>query len=313
MTKPAVLMTGSYPDWDLAEMESCYRVLRLWEAADHDAFLAEHGSEVRAIATRGDLGASAALMQALPSLEIVACYGVGTDAIDLDHARVAGIRVTNTPDVLTDDVADLAVALLLAAARQIPQGDTHIRAGRWPAGPLPLTTRVSGKAVGIVGMGRIGTAVAKRLAVFDADIAYFGRTPREALPYAFVDDLVALARRSEFLILTLAASDATRGLIDARVIEALGREGILVNVSRGSTVDELALLAALESGTIKGAGLDVFWNEPVIDKRFAELPNVVLAPHHASGTVETRRAMGQLVRNNLAAHFDGRPLVTPVV
>ena len=201
MTKPAVLMTGSYPDWDLADIESCYRVLRLWEAADHDAFLAEHGSQVRAIATRGDLGASAALMQALPSLEIVACYGVGTDAIDLDHARGSGIRVTNTPDVLTDDVADLAVALLLAAARLIPQGDrTSARAaGR---GPLPLTTRVSGKAVGIVGMGRIGAAVAKRLAGFDADIAYFGRTPRSDAPYAVSSPIsVALARRSEFLIL----------------------------------------------------------------------------------------------------------------
>ena len=177
---------------------------------------------------------------------------------------------------------------------------------------MPLTTRVSGKRVGIVGMGRIGAAVARRLAGFDADIAYFGRSRRDELPYAFVDDLVALARRSEFLILTLAASDATKGIVDAKVLEALGPDGILVNVSRGSTVDEPALLAALEDGTIKGAGLDVFWNEPAIDPRFAALDNVVLQPHHASGTVETRRAMGQLVRDNLAAHFAGRPLVTPV-
>jgi D-3-phosphoglycerate dehydrogenase len=309
VTKPALLMTGSYPAWDLEEMEARYRVLRLWETSDPEAFLAEHGPEVRAIATRGDLGASATLMAVLPKLEIVACYGVGTDAIDLAHTRAAGIRVTNTPDVLTDDVADMAVALLLAAARQIPQGDAEVRKGGWA---MPLTTRVSGKAVGIVGMGRIGAAVARRLAAFDADIAYFGRTRRDDLPYTFEADLVGLARRSEFLIITLAANDATSGIVNAKVLEALGPDGILVNVSRGSTLDETALLAALEAGAIKAAGLDVFWNEPAIDPRFGALPNVALAPHHASGTVETRKAMGQLVRDNLAAHFAGHSLITPV-
>jgi D-3-phosphoglycerate dehydrogenase len=266
-------MTGSYPAWDLDALEADYRVLKLWEAAEPVAFLSEHGAGVRAIATRGDLGASAELMRALPALEVVACYGVGTDAIDLAGARAAGVRVTNTPDVLTDDVADMAVALLLAAARLIPQGDAEIRRGGWA---MPLTTRVSGKAVGIVGMGRIGAAVARRLAGFDTDIAYFGRTARPDSPYAFEPDLLALARRSEFLILTLAASDATRNIVDASVIEALGPDGILVNVSRGSTVDEPALIAALESGTIKAAGLDVFWNEPAIDPRFAALGNVAL-------------------------------------
>ncbi len=308
MTRPTLLMPGTYPTWDLEDLEARYDVLRLWEVDDKDAFLAEHGPRVRAIATRGDLGASAALMAALPALEIVACYGVGTDAIDLAHARAAGVRVTNTPDVLTEDVADMAVALLLAAARQIPQGDAEIRSGGWS---MPLTTRVSGKAVGIVGMGRIGAAVAKRLAAFDCDIAYFGRAPLDT-PFAFEPDLAALARRSDFLVLTLAASAATESIVDAAVLEALGPDGILVNVSRGSTVDEAALLAALETGAIKAAGLDVFRGEPAIDPRFARLPNVALAPHHASGTVETREAMGQLVRDNLAAHFGGRPLVTPV-
>jgi D-3-phosphoglycerate dehydrogenase len=306
-------MVGAYPDWDLEDMAARYRLLRLWEAPDPEAFVAEHGSDVRAIATRGDLGASAALMRALPKLEIVACFGVGTDAIDLANARAAGVRVTNTPDVLTDDVADLAVGLLLAAARQIPQGDAHVRDGSWAQGPMSLVTRVSGKSVGVVGLGRIGAAVARRLAGFDTDIAYFAREPRPEAQWTFVGDLVALARRSEFLIVTLAGGDATRGIIDARVLEALGSDGILVNVSRGSTVDEPALIAALEAGAIKGAGLDVFWNEPAIDPRLKALPNVVLQPHHASGTVETRRAMGQLVRDNLAAHFAGRPLVTPVV
>jgi lactate dehydrogenase-like 2-hydroxyacid dehydrogenase len=313
VTKPAVLMIGAYPAWDLEDMEARYRLLKLWEAPHRDAFVAAHAAEVRAIATRGELGASAALMRALPNLEIVACYGIGTDAIDLGHAKAAGIRVTNTPDVLTADVADMAIGLLLATARQIPQADTYVRDGSWAKANMPLVTRVCGKAVGIVGMGRVGTAVAKRLTGFDADIAYFDLNRREDLRFEFVGDLVELARRSEFLIVTLAGGESTKGIIGTEVLEALGPDGILVNVSRGSTVHEPALLAALEAGRIKGAGLDVFWNEPNIDARFKVLGNVVLQPHHASGTVETRKAMGQLVRDNLAAHFAGRPLVTPVV
>lgn len=313
MSKPAVLMIGAYPAWDLEDMEARYDLLKLWEAPDRDAFVAEHAAAVRAIATRGELGASAALMRALPNLEVVSCYGVGTDAIDLGHAKAQGIRVTNTPDVLTADVADIAIGLLLATARKIPQGDAHVRDGSWAKGNMPLVTRVCGKKVGIVGMGRVGAAVARRLTGFDADIAYFDVNRRDDLPYAFIGDLVELAGRSEFLIVTLAGGESTKGLIDAAVLAALGPDGILVNVSRGSTVDEPALLDALETGGIKGAGLDVFWNEPNIDPRFKALGNAVLQPHHASGTVETRKAMGQLVRDNLAAHFAGQPLVTPVV
>ena len=182
MTRPAVLMTGAYPAWYLEEWAARYRLLKLWEAPHPEAFVAAHAAEVRAIASRGDLGAAAALMRALPKLEIVACFGVGTDAIDLAHAKAAGVRVTNTPDVLTDDVADLAVGLLLATARQIPQGDAHVRDGSWASGPMPRVTRVSGKAVGVVGLGRIGAAVAERLAGFDADIAYFARGPGRTRP-----------------------------------------------------------------------------------------------------------------------------------
>ena len=312
MDKPAILIIGPYPAWDLDALEAQYRVVRFWEAADKEKLLAAEGPAIRAIGTRGELGASAELMRRLPRLEIVACYGVGTDAIDLDHARAHGIRVTNTPDVLTTDVADLAVGLLLATARQIPRGDAHVRDGSWSQGNMDLVTRVSGKLVGIAGMGRIGTAVAKRLAAFDCDIAYYARAQRAGVAYEFVPDLTALARRSEFLIVTLAGGEGTRGIVSAQVLDALGPEGILVNVSRGSTVDEPALLAALAAGRIKGAGLDVFWNEPRIDKRFAALGNVVLQPHHGSGTVETRKAMGKLVRDNLAAHFAGAALITPV-
>ena len=313
MDKPSLLVMGAYPDWDMAALEQDYRVLRYWEAPDREALLAAHGGGIRAIATRGELGASADLMRRLPKLAIVSCYGVGTDAIDLGYARAHGIRVTNTPDVLTADVADLAVGLLLATARQIPGCDAYVRDGRWAKGNMQLVTRVTGKKVGIAGIGRIGSAVARRLAAFDCDVAYFARSRREGVAWEYVPDLVALARRSEFLIVTLAGGDGTKNLIDAQVLDALGPDGILVNVSRGSTVDEPALLDALASRRIKAAGLDVFWNEPNIDQRFGSLDNVVLQPHHGSGTIETRRAMGQLVRDNLAAHFAGAALLTPVV
>ena len=306
-------MMGAYAAWDMDDLEANYDVLKLWEAADRDAFVRAHGTDVRAIATRGDLGASADVMSKLPKLEIVACYGVGTDAIALGYAKTKGIRVTNTPDVLTADVADMGIALLLAVARQIPHGDAYVRDGSWSAANMDLVTRVSGKKAGIVGMGRVGSTVARRLVGFDCDVAYFDVNKRADLPYAFVADLLELARRSEFLIVTLAGGESTKGMIDARVLDALGPDGILINISRGSTVDEPALLDALANRKIKGAGLDVFWNEPNIDERFAALDNVVLQPHHASGTVETRKAMGKLVRDNLKAHFSGAALITPVV
>jgi lactate dehydrogenase-like 2-hydroxyacid dehydrogenase len=313
MTKPEILMTGPYPAWDLEDLESNYTVHKLWEAADWAAYLSEVGGNVRAIATRGEIGASAELMKALPGLEIVSCYGVGTDAIDLSHAKANGIQVTNTPNVLTADVADIGVGLLLAVARQIPQADRYVRDGHWRNANMHLVTRVHGKKVGIVGMGRIGVEVAKRLAAFDCPIAYFDLNQRDDLPYTLVLDLIALAEQSEFLIVTLAGGASTQGIINADVLRALGRDGILINISRGSTVDEEALLDALERNVIKGAGLDVFWNEPNIDERFLTLKNVVLQPHHASGTVETRQAMGKLVRDNLAAHFAQQPLLTPVI
>lgn len=308
-----ILMVGPYPEWDMADLESRYAVHKLWEAADREAFLGAHAGSVRAIATRGELGASAELMDHFPHLEIISCYGVGVDAIDLGHARARGIRVTNTPGVLTEDVADHGIALLLAAARQIPQADAYVRSGAWAKGNMALTTRFCGKTLGIAGMGRVGRALAKRAAGFDCEISYFDVARDEALPYAHCGDLTALAREVEFLAVTLAGGESTKGIVGAKVLEALGPEGILVNISRGSTVDEPALIAALESGTIKGAALDVFWGEPNIDKRFLALDNIVLQPHHASGTVETRKAMGQLVRDNLAAHFAGRDILTPVV
>lgn len=309
---PTLLMTGAYPQWDMEALERDYQVLRLYEAGDPDALIAANAADIRAIATRGDLGASADLMARLPNLEIVTVFGVGIDGVDFAHTRACSIKVTNTPDVLTDDVADIAVALLLAAARLVPQGDRLIRSGIWPKSGLPLVTRVHGKKAGIVGMGRIGSSVAKRLRAFGCDISYFARSEKPGSPFRFEPDLLALAADSEFLIVTLSGGEATKNMINAPVLSALGPDGIFVNVSRGSTVDEPALIEALQQKTIKAAGLDVFWNEPNINPAFFTLDNTVLQPHHASGTVETRRAMGQLVRDNLAAHFAGRPLLTPV-
>ncbi len=312
MTKPEIAMVGAYPVWDMDAIDATYTAYRLWEAVDRDAFIDRINANVRAIATRGELGASADLMRRFPKLEIVSCYGVGTDAIDLSYARTHGIKVTNTPDVLTNDVADLGIALMLATARQIPQADRFVRDGSWAKGNMSLVTRVCGKKVGIVGMGRIGQAIARRASGFDCEIAYTSRTPKADVAHRYFDTAALLADWAEFLIVIVSGGEGTKDLIDAEVLSALGPDGILINISRGTTVDEAALLDALEHGRIRGAGLDVFRNEPKIDARFLTLPNVVLHPHHGSGTVETRQAMGKLVRDNLAAHFSGKELLTPV-
>lgn len=310
--RPHVLMCGAYPAWDMQALEPAYTLHKLWEAADRDTLLHACAPDVRAVATRGELGASAALIAQLPALELISCYGVGTDAIDLAAARARGIRVTNTPDVLTGDVADIAVGLALAAMRRIPAGDAHVRSGAWVQKNMELVTRLYGKRVGLVGFGRIGQTVAHRLSGFDVELGYFDLAARPDSPHRYFAALPELARWCELLIVTLAGGGATQAMVDADVLEALGPQGWLVNVSRGSTVHEPALLDALEQRRIAGAGLDVFWNEPRIDARFMALDNVVLQPHHASGTIETRRAMGQLVRDNLSAHFAGQPLLTPV-
>jgi len=311
-TSPHVLMPGAYPEWDMAPMQAAYTLHRLWEAPDRQAFIAEHAPHIRAVATRGELGANAELIASLPKLELIACYGVGTDGIDLAACRARGIRVTNTPDVLNGDVADLAVGLTLALQRRIPAGDRFVRSGAWANGGMPLTTRVFGQRIGIAGFGRIGSTIARRLSGFDVELGYFSRTPKQDSPHRHFASLSAMADWCDVLIVILPGGEATRGIVNAEVLQALGPKGWLVNVSRGTTVDEGALLQALEARAVAGAALDVFLNEPRIDSRFAALDNVVLHPHHGSGTEETRRAMGELVRRNLEAHFAGQPLVTPV-
>ncbi len=298
----------------MEELERDYICHRLWEAEDPTALLARIAPDIRAIATTGSVGANAALMDALPKLEIIANFGVGVDKVDLDHAGAKGIAVTNTPDVLTDDVADLAMALITCVARGIVAADRYVRAGRWPQeGERPLTRAVGAATIGIVGMGRIGKAVARRAEAAGARIAYTSRTTKPDLPYPFVADLIELARASDYLVLCAPGGEETHHLVDAPVIDALGPEGALINIGRGSLVDEAALTAALIDGRLAGAGLDVFEKEPALTPGLTDLESVVLLPHIGSATQETRRAMGDLVAANLAAHFAGRALPTPVV
>ncbi|WP_105429522.1 2-hydroxyacid dehydrogenase [Neorhizobium sp. T6_25] len=315
MAKPDILLVGPYPEWDLEELEAQYNVRKLYEAEDRDAFVQDHAAGIRAIATRGELGASAEMIARLPKLEIVSVYGVGYDAVNLDACRARGIRVTNTPDVLTNDVADLGVAMMLIQSRGMIGAEAWVRDGSWETqGLYPLKRRVWGRKAGVLGLGRIGFEVAKRLKGFEMDIAYSDVAEK---PFAdgmtFIADPVELARHSDFLFVTLAASTVTRHIVSRNVIEALGPEGMLINISRASNIDEKALLAALESGGLGSAALDVFEGEPNLDPRFLTLGNVLVQPHHASGTIETRKAMGKLVRDNLAAHFSGAALPTPVL
>lgn len=313
--KPQILVIGPYPEWDMVELEKSYDVKKLYEASDRDAFIEGEAKQVTAIATRGELGASAELIAKLPNLKIVSVYGVGYDAVNLDACRARGIRVTNTPDVLTNDVADLGVAMMLCQSRGMIGAEQWVKDGSWAAkGLYPLKRKVWGRKAGVLGLGRIGFEVAKRLRGFDMDIAYSDVSEK---PYAegmtYIADPVALAAHSDFLFVTLAASAATRHIVSKGVIEALGPEGMLINISRASNIDEAALLDALEGGALGSAALDVFEGEPKLDPRFLKLDNVLLQPHHASGTIETRKAMGKLVRDNLAAHFADQPLLTPVI
>ena len=314
MTKPVVLQVRDFPQWDQDPLEAAFDMRKLHEAADQAAFLAENGPDVRAIATRGTVGADRALIEACPNLEMIAVYGVGYDAVDLAACQARNVTVTNTPDVLTKDVADLGVAMMLCLSRQMIGAEAWVRSGNWQSqGVYPLSQRVFGRRAGILGLGRIGYEVGRRLAGFDMQIAYCDVAPKSyADNWAFVADATELARQSDVLFVTLAASAETHHIVGPHVIAALGANGMVVNISRASNIDETALLEALETGVLGSAALDVFEGEPAIDPRFLALDNVLLQPHHASGTVDTRKDMGKLMRDNLTAHFAGQPLITPV-
>ena len=276
------------------------------------AALAAIAPRVRAIAASGESKVPRELIAQLPALEMISVFGVGYDGVDVAAARERGIAVTHTPNVLNDEVADLAIALMLAVSRRIVEADRYVRSGQWPKGPMPLARKVSGARLGIVGLGRIGQAIATRAEAFGMSVAYTSRNPKAGVAYRYFPDPEALAAEVDFLVVITPGGAGTSKLIDARVLAALGKKGVLVNVARGSVVDEAALVEALQNGTIAGAGLDVFENEPHVPEALFALDNVVLVPHIGSATWQTRQAMSDLAFGNLQAHFAGKPLLSPV-
>jgi hydroxypyruvate reductase len=276
------------------------------------AAFAKIAPQIRAIAASGESKVPASLIAQLPALEIISVFGVGYDGVDVAAAKARNVMVTHTPNVLNDDVADLAMGLMLAAARQLPAADRYVKDGHWLNGPMPLARKVSGARLGIVGMGRIGQAIAQRALAFNMSVAYTARSAKANIAHAYYPNATALAAVSDYLVVITPGGDATRKLINAEVLQALGTKGILVNVARGSVVDEAALIEALQNGVIGGAGLDVFESEPRVPEALRALPHVVLAPHIGSATSQTRQAMADLAFNNLKSHFEGHAVHTPV-
>lgn len=314
MTDTPLLICGAnFNDEERARLEAAFPSATADTPDAIKALDADLRAGLKAVAFKGHAPFKGDAMDLLPGVGVIANYGVGYDAIDVAAANAHGIKVTNTPDVLSDDVADLAVAMLIAQARNMIKGQDHVMSGRWAqAGEIPLNRKVSGSTVGIVGLGRIGREIADRLAAFKMDLHYTSRSEKQTPGWTYHADVVSLAKAVDFLVIALVGGPETQNFVTREAIEALGPRGVVVNISRGSTVDEAALLDALEAGTIAGAGLDVFVNEPNIDPRFLKLDNVVLQPHQGSGTVETRRAMAVLQLDNIRAHLEGRALLTPV-
>lgn len=291
------------------KLDTLYRMHRLFEQTDPDAYIREHGAAIRGVITGGHTGIANDLIEKLPALEVIAVNGVGTDAIDLAFARSRGIPVTGTFGALTEDVADLAIGLMIAVCREICPGNAFVKSGSWVKHPhpgaLPLSRRFSGKRVGIVGMGKVGRAIAQRTAAFGCPLAYTDLRVMNDLPYRYVPDLLALARESDILVLA-AAADKAQGIVNAAVLDALGRNGYLINIARGKLVVESDLVEALSRGVIAGAGLDVFADEPNVPAVLLDLDRVVLQAHRASATVESRTAMGEMVLASLAQTFAGQ-------
>ena len=310
MGKVTALQLCRFSDYLEGELAKRFDVVRWFAlpAAQQQAWLAHFGGEVRAIVTGGHIGCSNHMMDMLPALGIVTINGVGFDKVDLDHARARGVGVTTTPGVLTEDVADLAVGLVISLLRRLPASDTHVRAGKWPKEDMPLSRKVSGRRFGIVGLGKIGVCIASRLVPFGS-VAYTGPAEKRG-PYPFYADILSLAREVDVLIVACSAKAGTRHLIGAPVLNALGPSGYLINVARGSLVDEQALIEALAQDRLAGAALDVFENEPHVSEALRASDRVILSPHIASATQETRMRMADLVLENLDAFLAGLPLPT---
>ena len=313
---PDILILATSPSAAVNEqLERSYTCHHAWQVAPEQraAWLQERASRIRAVVTTGALGLKRADMDALPALELIAVNGVGLDGVDLDEARARGIAVTTTPNVLTDDVADVALGLLLASARHIALLDRFVRDGGWERRePVKPASSLRGKTAGIFGFGQIGQAIALRLAAFGVQVRYYQPRAKPGVDVPRAGSLLALAQESDYLIVCAPGTPATRHVVDAAVLAALGPAGTLINIARGALIDEEAMIAALQDGTLGAAGLDVFADEPRVPAALRALPNVVLTPHVGSLTVETRHAMGQLVVDNLQAHFAGQPLPTPV-
>ncbi|MCZ7642891.1 MAG: 2-hydroxyacid dehydrogenase [Pseudorhodoplanes sp.] len=313
--KADVLLLGPTMPMIVEGIDRNFTLHKLWEASDRDALIAKLAPTLRAMAGGGSNqpNVDGAFMSRFPKLEFISNFGVGYDYIDAKWAGEHGIVVTNTPDVLTEEVADTSIGLLLCTVRELPQAERYVRAGKWLEKPYPYTkATLRDRTVGMVGMGRIGRAIARRLDAFGVPVVYHSRRPQEGVSYKHYPDLVAMARDVDTLMIIVPGGPSTKNLIDMKVLEALGPEGIVINMARGSVVDEPALIKALQNGTIMAAGLDVFAEEPKVPAELIAMDNVVLLPHVGSASVETRRAMGQLVIDNLLAWRDGKPPLTPV-
>jgi hydroxypyruvate reductase len=310
VNRPALLLVDRFSEYGEARLDAAYQVHRLYTGA---VTLSSVAPAIRAIVTSGAKGASSELVDRLPALEIIAIRGVGTDAVDLDQAKKRSIHVTTTPNLLTEDVADMAIGLLLAAARGICAADRFVRAGQWrPGAALPLGRKVTGMRIGILGFGRVGRAIASRAKAFSKFIGYTDLHAFADSPYRYFSTALELAENSDALILAASGGPQSRSIVDTKVLDALGSSGILVNVARGSLVDETALVSALKEGRLGGAGLDVFADEPNAPEALWRLDSVVLQPHRASATEQTRCAMEDLVLANLSAHFAGAALPSAV-
>src|SRR3954465_12435561 len=311
--KPEIIITARGHAATMATLQADFTSHLMADAPDRAAFLRQHAPNVRGLATFGPGVVDGKLMDALPKLEIISNFGVGVDAINLEDARKRRLIVTNTPDVLNEAVADVAVALILNTVRRFPQSGQYLRAGQWAArGPYPLTTDLGGKVLGVLGLGRIGESIVQRVLTFGMTIRYHNRN-RKDVPYPYDPDPITLARNSDVLMVVTPGGPETKPLVNAKVLDALGPQGFLVNIARGSVVDEPVLLKYLQDKKIAGAGLDVFVDEPRVPPEFFTLENAVLFPHVGSATVETRKAMGDLQIENLRLHFAGKPVKTRVV
>ncbi len=309
---PEILLVGAEPAQVEPALDEHFTVHKMARAKDPDALVASVKDRVRGAVTGTLIGLEGSLIDALPNLEIIVVSGGHLDRVDVARARARGIPVTNTPHVSAPDVADFGIALLLAVCRRVREADRFVRAGGWLHGSMPFGRRVSGKRLGIVGFGSIGRIVARRAEAFEMAVCYYGPRRKPDVAYPFYEDVAAMAADMDFLILSCKMNEETRHMIDARVLHALGPEGVLINIARGGVVDQAALIQALSDGTIAAAGLDVFADEPDVPEALCRMENVVLQAHAAAFTIEGKTRMANLAVDNLLAHFAGKPLLTPV-